>query len=82
MAVLTRVLRIQWALTGQTSFAVSIAAIELILKCNNVQEIYSLEAPGQYIPLIVGIASLVSVCWNLVRQESVRLLLFIEGAMD
>ncbi|OAL51301.1 hypothetical protein IQ07DRAFT_586839 [Pyrenochaeta sp. DS3sAY3a] len=68
----TRLLRIRWAATGLASLFLAILAIELTLKWNKVQGIYSVETTGQYVPLIIGISSLISVWWNLLRQEGER----------
>jgi hypothetical protein len=67
-----RHLRIRWAITGILSFSTTIVAIECILTWNKVRGVYSLSSTGQYIPLIIGVASLISVVWNVVQQETVR----------
>lgn len=51
----------------------SIVAIELILKWNKIYGVYSIMSTGQYVPLIIGVGSFISVCWNLMRQESVSI---------
>lgn len=56
---------------GLLSCVLSIVAIELILKWNKVGGVYSITSTGQYLPLIIGVCSFVSVWWSLVRQESV-----------
>ena len=66
-----RVYRIRWAVIGLLSYMVSIVAIEVILKWNKVSNVYSIASTGQYVGLIIGLGSFASVCWTLVRQESV-----------
>jgi hypothetical protein len=66
-----RLLRIRWAITGLLAFFTSIFAIECVLSWNKVQGVYSLSSTGQYIPLIISVASLVSVIWNVAQQEIV-----------
>lgn len=68
---LHRQYRIRCALVGILTYGLTISAIELTLKWNKVRDINYLAAPGQYISLIVGAGSLISVVWRLVRQESV-----------
>lgn len=53
------------------SYIVSILAIELILKWNKVSGVYSIASTGQYVALIIGVSSFVSVSWTLVLQECV-----------
>lgn len=71
MLTCPRLLRIRWTATGLASWFLAILAIELTLKWNKVRGIYSVNTTGQYIPLIIGIGSLISVWWNLLRQEGV-----------
>lgn len=66
-----RSLRIRWAAIGLTACVLSITAIELTLKWNKVVGVYSIASTGQYISLIIGSTSFVSVCWSLIKQESV-----------
>ncbi|OAF98788.1 uncharacterized protein CC84DRAFT_1223533 [Paraphaeosphaeria sporulosa] len=67
-----RLLRIRWATTGVLACILSVIAIELSLRWNRVLGVYSITSTGQYIPLIIGIASFISVCWDIIRQESER----------
>jgi hypothetical protein len=67
-----RLLRIRWAITGSLSFIASVFAIECILKWNQVRGIYAIDSTGQYIPLIISVASLISVIWSVAKQEIVR----------
>lgn len=68
---LYRQYRIRCALVGIFAYGLTISAIELTLKWNKVRDINYLAAPGQYISLIIGAGSLISVVWRLLRQESV-----------
>ena len=56
---------------GLLSYTLSIVAIEVILKWNKVSGIYSIASTGQYVALIIGVGSFVSVLWTLVLQEFV-----------
>ena len=56
------------------SFSLSVAAIELTLKWNKVGGIMSLASTGQYLALVVGLTSLISVSWRLLQQEGVSTL--------
>ena len=56
---------------GLLSYILSIVAIEVILKWNKVSGVHAIASTGQYVALIIGVGSFVSVCWTLVRQECV-----------
>lgn len=56
---------------GLISFGLSVTVIELLLKWNDIQDLYSLKSTGQYIPLVIGIGSFISVCWGLIKKEAV-----------
>ena len=71
-----RIYRIRWAATGLLSYALPIVAIEVISKWNRVGGIYSIASTGQYVALIIGIGSFVSVLWTLVLQETVGYLFY------
>ncbi len=61
---------------GLLSYTLSIVAIEVILKWNKVSSIYSIASTGQYVALIIGVGSFVSVLWTLILQETVSHLFY------
>lgn len=69
----TRLYRIKWAIVGVCSCILTISGIEVTLKWNKISDIYSVATIGQYVPLMIGIGSLISVCWNLIHQEGVSI---------
>jgi hypothetical protein len=46
-------------------------AIELTLKWKKGGGVYSITSTGQYVPLIIEVASFISVRWSLMQQEVV-----------
>ena len=56
---------------GLSSYILSIVAIEVILRWNKVSGVHSIVSTGQYVALIIGAGSFVSVSWTLVLQECV-----------
>lgn len=46
-------------------------AIEATLKLNKVVGINAIASAGQYMPLTVGVATIISVYWQLFQQEAV-----------
>lgn len=47
----------------------------MTLKWNKVRGVYSITSTGQYLPLMVGVTSFGSLCWSLLQQEAVSVLL-------
>lgn len=71
MLTINRYYRIRWAAIGFLSLVLSIVAIELSLKRNRVEGVHTIASTGQYLPLIVGAGSFISVSWALFKQEAV-----------
>ncbi|KAH6695494.1 hypothetical protein F5X68DRAFT_198510 [Plectosphaerella plurivora] len=54
---------------GVSSLAISVMAIELLIHWNHLQNAYSLKSTGQYLAFSVGLLTLPSSLWGLVRQK-------------
>jgi len=64
---------------GCGSFIWSISAIELIISWNKITGVHNIDTTGQYIPLVIGICSLVTVLYELIKDHFVSLLSFLPG---
>ncbi|KAI1364105.1 hypothetical protein F5Y08DRAFT_221869 [Xylaria arbuscula] len=64
--------RIRCLIVGLLSITVPIANVETILTWNQIAGIGSVTSAGQYIPLIIGVSSLIDVLWQLIQQEGRR----------
>ncbi|PMD31289.1 hypothetical protein L207DRAFT_572957 [Hyaloscypha variabilis F] len=54
---------------GCGSFIWSISAIELIISWNKITGVHNIDTTGQYIPLVIGICSLVTVLYELIKDH-------------
>ena len=61
---------------GIIIMVISMILIELTLKWNHLEGIYSINSTGQIIPLMVGIGSMIAVIWKLWRTILVTTIIY------